>query len=137
MHIKKSRTQSRQNRVDLVTSFLPYIICEVIIDIPWTGSDFHLGSCLSSGWQGRWEQSWLAHIGFQTLTLASLTQWWPLHSPSHMPIFTLDRRNSTIQCLCFCAITINKPFLPMVKNFPIWFSTLLANRKLVANNKND
>ena len=129
-HKRKSWTQSRQKRVDLVTFFSLLIMCEVITDITSIRSDYQLGSCWSDAWQGRREQSWLAHIGLQPVTSASLKGWFnQLNSPSHMAIFTLGRRNSTMRCFCFCAITINRPFLPTVKNFPICFFTLLANNK--------
>lgn len=141
-HLRKSWSQSRENRVNVVTFFLLFIRCEVITDMPPRGSDVQLGFCLN-GWQGRREQSWLARIGLQPVTLVSLTQQSnQLSSPSYMSIFifTLGRRNSTKRCLGFCAITINKPFLPIVKNFPIWVFTLLANDKsklLVPNNMGD
>lgn len=72
-HIRKSWTQSRENGVNLVT-FWPLIMCEVITDMPSIRPDLQLGFCLQDGWQGRSELSWLAHVGLQPMTLASLTQ---------------------------------------------------------------
>lgn len=39
------------------------------------------------------------------------------------------KQHHAMRCLCFCATTNNRPFLPTVKNLPIWFFTLLANNK--------